>query len=373
MKKPLLEPRFLGRRFDDHTIPLELLKDIAVLEEFIIAVAKWLFVQEHGRVRSPKGFTAPLQISLSAINEGSAKPAIVFEYEDPASGLFPAANEDYFSRAVSAIGNAIDAAERNQVITDHLPSNLLGYFDRFGRGLLDGETLEFFPDAHRPARLTKVTRRRLLMASGNEDITDSVTVRGRISELDQAKMSFEIQLCNGRKITAPVDTIHLETILEATKGYRSGVKVSISGIARFDRHERLDSFAVIEDAVILETNDPLARLDELRLLKPGWLEGNGRVPAADDFDWLESFLGTSYPASLPTPFIYPTEAGGIQLEWRTGNQDLSFEIDFSSRIGEVHGINIVSNEETYYAIRIDDTNEMQRLVDTISAAAKGEI
>lgn len=372
MKRPLIEPRFVGRRFDDHTIPLELLKDLAVLEEFVVAVAKWIYVQDNARQRTPKGFTTPLTIALTAVNEGSACPAIAIEYEDPAAGLFPAANEDFFFRAAQAIGNAIDAAEHNEPIT-HIPPNLLGYFDRFGRGLRDGEILEFFPGKERPARLTKLTRRRLLLASQNEEITEEVTVRGMVPELDQAKMSFELQLPNGRKITSTVDAIHLDTILEALNGYRDGVKVSVSGIARFDRFERLDSFDMIEDAVIIEINDPLARLDELRLLKVGWLDGIGLVPTKLEFDWLEGFFANQYPAALPAPYIYPTEDGGIQLEWRTANQDMSLEIDLAELSGDLHCFNTQTMQEMTEVLSLDDADHVQRLIDLVSKAARGEI
>lgn len=373
MKKPLMEPRFVGARFADHTIPLELLKDLAVLEEFLVAVAKWKFVQDNSRVRTPKGFTAPLNLALSAVNRGSAMPAIAIEYTDPASGLFPAANEDYFFRAAEAIGNAIDAAEHGGDITSYLPTNLLGYFDRFGRGLREGEILEFFPGRERPARLTKLTRRRLLLASENEVLTDETTLRGLVSELDMDKMSFELQTASGRKIIAHLDAIHLDVILEAMNGYRSGVKVSVSGIGRFDRHERLNSFDMIEDAAIIESIDPLARLDELRLLRAGWLDGIGRVPTHADFDWLEFFFESSYPSTLPTPYIYPTEEGGIQLEWRTGNQDLSLEIYFPERTAELHGLNSVTLQETFLSLSLDDQADVTSLIDTVSNAAKGAI
>ncbi|MFL1584652.1 hypothetical protein NKZ05_09150 [Stutzerimonas stutzeri] len=373
MKKPLVEPRFVGARFEDHSIPLELLKDLSVLEEFVVAVAKWKYVQANGRIRTPKGFTDPLSISLTQIKEGSAVPALQIEYSDATAGLFPAANEDYFFQAVRAIGDAIDAAEHNESIEDHLPTALLGYFDRFGRGLRDGEVLEFRPGQNRPARLTKLTRRRLLLASQNEALSDEIVVRGTIPELDQAKMTCELLMADGRKITAKVDPIHLDTVLEATSGYRFGVKVSLSGVGRFDRHERLQSVEVIEDVAIIETIDPLARLDELRLLKPGWLDGHGLVPSRADFDWLETFFKESYPPTLPSPYIYPTEEGGIQLEWRTGNQDVSVEIDLPAKMAELHGFNTETHEETLRELSLVNTEDIGILVAFVSQAAKGEV
>jgi hypothetical protein len=373
VKKTLIEPRFVGVRFEDHTIPLELLKDLAVLEEFVIAVAKWIYVQDNGKLRTPKGFTQPLTISLSSISEGSAIPAIKIDYVDATAGLFPAANEAYFHKAVIAIGKAIDAAEHKEQIIDHVPAELLGYFDRFGRGLREGEVLEFFPGAQRPARLTKLTRRRLLLASQNEELSDEITIRGMVSEVDQGKMSFELQLAGGKKVAAKMDAIHLDTILEATRGYRSGVKVSVSGVGRFDRNERLQSLDLIEDAVIIETNDPLARIDELRLLKAGWLDGRGFVPDVSGFSWLERFFRESYPLTLPAPYIYPTEEGGVQLEWRTGNQDVSLEIDLSSHIGELHGFNTQTYEDEFITLKLGDKNGIENLVAFISKAAKGEV
>ncbi|WP_297841196.1 hypothetical protein [Pseudomonas sp.] len=373
MKKPFIEPRLVGHRFDDHTIPLEILKDLAALEEFVVAVAKWKFVERHGRVRTPKGFTDHLAIHLAAVVEGSAKPSIVIEYNDPSADLFAAANEDYFFQAIVAIGNAIDAAEHGQPITDHIPAALLGYFDRFGRGLRDGEILEFRPGTDRPARLSKLTRRRLLLASQNQVLTDEITVRGLVPEIDQAKMSFELQMADGKKITAKMDAIHLDTILEATRGFRDGVRLSVSGVGRFDRYERLHSLDMIEDAAILEPNDPSARLDELRLLRDGWLDGLGVAPRPADFEWLVLFFRESYPDTLPSPFIYPTAEGGFQFEWRLGLQDASLEISPGMDSAELHVLNLETGGDTYDVLDLKDQAGIDTLLGFISKAAKGEV
>lgn len=63
-----LTPRMVGPRFAEHAIPLELLKDLAVLEEMIIEVAKWCYLQDHPeRKRSPKGFTDGVALKLSGV------------------------------------------------------------------------------------------------------------------------------------------------------------------------------------------------------------------------------------------------------------------------------------------------------------------
>ncbi len=39
-----LKPRLVGARFDGHRVPLEILRDLAVLEQMIVEVAKWQYL-----------------------------------------------------------------------------------------------------------------------------------------------------------------------------------------------------------------------------------------------------------------------------------------------------------------------------------------
>ena len=44
--------------------------------------------------------------------------------------------------------------------------------------------------------------------------------------------------------------------------------------------------------------------------------------------------------ALPLPFIYPTEDGGIQLEWTLGELAVSAEVDLKERKAEVCVVNL---------------------------------
>ena len=68
-----LRPRLVGKRFENHAVPLEFLKDIAALEELVIEVAKHLFLADHqDRQRSPRGFTKGIELTLTGVQSGSA-------------------------------------------------------------------------------------------------------------------------------------------------------------------------------------------------------------------------------------------------------------------------------------------------------------
>jgi len=126
-----LRPRLVGERFAGHSIPLEFLKDLAVIEEMVIEVAKWRFRQAYpDRKRSPRGFTDGVSLRLSAVEDGSAVPVISLVM---AGGtLFPPENQLYFVEARDAIVGAIAAAgsANPATILEHLPERTLSYFDR---------------------------------------------------------------------------------------------------------------------------------------------------------------------------------------------------------------------------------------------------
>lgn len=359
---PFLSPRLVGERFAGHAIPLELLKDISVLEEMIIEVAKWRYLQDHpDRKRSPRGFTDGISLKLTAIDEGSAIARISLFVDTPQ--LFPPENQRYLEQARESVIGAIDAAEHNVSITDHLPESLLGYFDRIGRGLHDAEAIEFQPhDTDRPARLSKMTRRRLILASSQvQELTEEVTLRGTVPEADQGRMTFELQVIHGPRVTAPIAAQHLATVLDAFNGFQRGLRVRLQGIGRYNRSERLQSIETVEHLNLLDANDIPARLDELRALKNGWLDGKGFAPNPAGLDWLAQRFEADYPDDLPLPYLYPTAEGGVQTEWSVAVYESTLDIRLEDHRGAWHMLNMETGEETTRDLNLDEDEEWRWL------------
>lgn len=372
MTEPFLRPRLIGERFEGHSIPLEILKDLAVLEEMVVEVAKSEFLKDHPqRRRSPRRFTDGITLKLTAIEEGSAVPVIGLFISS--MSLFPPENQQYFERARDAVVNAIGAAEQNQPITAHLPEKSLGYFDRLGRSLREGEAMEFSTPAHpNPARLTRETRRRLVLASSSvKELTEETVARGSIPEADQDDMTFEIQLIDGRKVRAPMAPQHLETILEAFTSYRAGARVLMQGIGRLNRNEKLVGFESVEHVSLLDALDVPARLEELRFLKDGWFEGGGSVPTSAGIDWLSDAFTRVYPEELPLPYVYPTPEGNVRLEWALGSHEVSLDIDLAQHRANLHALNVSSDEDQEDELNLDESSEWTRLVEQIQRL-KGE-
>jgi hypothetical protein len=369
-----LRPRLRGARFEDHAIPLEVLKDLAVLQEMVIEVAKWKYLQEHpGRQRSPKGFTDSVELKLTGIEEGSAIPVITLAVAGLHLPTLTAPNRHYLETARDAIVSAIHAADTGDPITSHLPPSTLGYFDRLGRGLREDEAIEFLlPDRVQPARLNRDTRRRLILAApGIQELTEDCTVWGTIPEADQQLGWFTLQRPDGQRVAAPISPEHWETIRLAFNGYSTGVRVRIQGVGRFDRVNQLKKLDAIEHISTLDPLDVPARLDEFRRLRDGWLEGEGRAPTGAGLDWLSAAFERHYSEDLPLPHLYPTAGGGVRAEWVVRPYDFSLEIDLSRQMGEWHALNLDTDVEETGSLNLADPAGWQSLVDVLRPCVGG--
>lgn len=351
--EPFLKPRLTGDRFAGGAIPLEVLADFAVLSEMIVEVAKWRYREDNPkRKRVPRGFADGVTLKLTGIESGSAIPVIGLVL--PALSLFPSPVQTYVEEARRAIVRAVWAAEQNQAITGVLPSKFLTYFARFGRNLLEGEAIEF-TDAtlDTPAHLTRETRRKLILASSASEFTEAITVRGSVHEIDQRANTFQMTRPDGAIFRdIPIEAQHYDTVLEACNGFRDKIHVRVDGIGSFARDNRLRKIEHVERVVILDPLDIWLRIDELRQLGSGWLDGKGVPPPSDGLDWLAHAWDTQLPHDLPFPCLFPTPEGGVLAEWQLEPWLPSLEIDLSTRQADWHEMNVKTNDEETQSLNL---------------------
>ncbi len=358
--EPFLQPRLTGARFEGGVIPLHVLADLAVLEEMLVEIAKAKYKEARGRSRVPNGFVNGISLKLAGVNDGSAIAIIKLVIAATALGSTAL---PYFEEAKGAILGAIGAAERDERITAHLPQNLLGYFDRFGRSLESGEAIEFTElNAKSPVRLTQETRRKLVLASSVEEVTDEVVLHGTIPEADQQTNTFHLRLLDGTKVKAPLTRPHYDAVVEAFNNYRKGQMVRLHASGRFNRAKKLQDIESVEHVYILDPLDIDARLSELRLLRHGWLDGKGVAPPPSGLDWVSEAFGRHYPDDLPLPYLYPTAEGAVRAEWSLNANEVSLEIDLEKKLGVWHVLNLNDDTDLADSFPLDALSGWQRLV-----------
>ncbi len=364
-----LKPRFDGKRFTDHSLPLDVLKDLAVFNDLIAETAKWLYLQENlGRKRIPKGFLEDVSLKLVGIEEGSAIPKIIMIVSVTSASLFPPASQLYFEKARDAVIAAVDAAENHEDVAVYLPDNLLGFFDRLGRSLEEDECIEFAPERPaRPARLSRESRRSLILASAKiQKYTEEVTLRGLIPEADQEKNTFTLALPNGQRIPARFNPINGDKILEAFGAYLTGQKVMVRGVGIFARNGKLQELESSESVMLLDPLDVPTRLDELSALRDGWLDGDGVAPDSGGLEWFGSAFERYYDERLSLPRLYPTAEGGIQAEWSKENHQVSLEIDLRTKKSTYQAVDTVSLESSDFAIDLDSERGWKTLNEALA-------
>ncbi len=128
----------------------------------------------------------------------------------------------------------------------------------------------------------------------------------------------------------------------------------------------------VEHVTLLDPLDFQSQLEELKVLKDGWLDGRGYAPPAEGLDWLAEAFNEHYSDNLSLPYVYPVAEGGVRFEWSIGPQDVSLEIDLRERSGEWHFLNLETDDEEARPLKLDTKDDWDWMVErlqTLSGAA----
>lgn len=340
MKTRFLTPKLEGDRFVEHSIPLETLKDWASFEDLIVEVARWLYLKDNpDRQRVPRGFSERFVLHLSGVEDGSAIPVIDRLFTD---GNLPIG--DWFERARDTVLTAIAIAAAGGSLVGQFPPDLLGYFDQFGRSLRDGERIEFTTPANpAPVVYDRAVRKRLVL-SGAKEYRAAAELRGSISEVDAEKGTFTLRLVTGAHLPGSFAIELRKTVVAALAEFETS-KVLVKGIVLYDQVDRPRKIDETSHIEVLDANDVPARLEEIGLLKKGWLDGEGVVPTPDGLRWLSTAWQSFYPAELPLPYVYPTPEGKVRLEWSIDSWEGSADLNVDDRRALLIAVDVLSGDE----------------------------
>lgn len=330
MKIDFSQPKFTGARFDDHTLPVDVARDLAAYERLIVELAKHLYLQEHPeRQRVPKGFEAGFRLDIERIDEGSTKPMLALVMAGALA--LQGGERDYFERARDLVAECIAAPVT--ALPEAFPKELLGYFNQFGRSLRADEALELPLQSGNPARLTQDKRKQLVLAA-DQVYERGISLNGYIEEVDFAKSSFRLKMVdNSPAVVIPMpDSFHNTA---RTYGGRERHQISVVGVGTYDSYERLQKVISIESLEVTKNYVISARLDEISQLQNGWFEGSGMAPNPDSLSRFSEKLIADYPEKLPIPLIISKQDGNLLFEWKAEG-DPSLDIDLTNLEASYH-------------------------------------
>lgn len=246
--------RFDGKRFEGHALDVECTQELIAYRSLILECAKELWKRKNpGRVRLPKGFEDGFRVQFDRISEGSAVVPLrrVREAAQPELDL-----GDEFDEAAALVDAAIASADRDDLLPDQLPSNVIPLFATFGRTLRDDEVL--FTRARgsdHEAAYSPKARARLAEWVG-PTYEDKVDLVGEVRMANLGSGAFRLQVAEtGVQVEGRFDATQEALVLDALKNHRS-VRLRVSGTAEFSTRDRQIKRLARIDEVGLAPTEP---------------------------------------------------------------------------------------------------------------------
>jgi hypothetical protein len=354
----LFTPKLTGERFETQTLPADVLSDIAAMLELLVSLAKAADVASNPkRIRARRNFDKEVQLHLGPRGEGSTTLPLMLVY---GSSLLLAPYQSAFATAQTQFTEAIISA--NQGKQPSLNPKYLGYFDKIGRSLREGEGLQLAGQAE--TVLTPQTRHRLIEASRATEWTERETLRARVSGHTYEPDSFKLKLLDGTVLPGTIEPTFDAQLLEAHSAYKTGDKAAwllVECVVRKERPDKLKSVDAIQSLTTLDPLDIPMRVAELSQLKEGWLDGGGLALHPDGLQWFADTFERSYDYELPLPHLYPTPEGGVQAEWMFGREDVSLNVDLERKAGIYNRLNLDTDDAEDAEIALADDTGWQTL------------
>lgn len=369
-----LQLRLVGNRFEDHAIPLDFLTGLAPFQALLVEAYKVEYLRTNvGREPMPRDSTGSIDLKLTSFKRGCMQFEIGAAEPDN-SPLSPSQKSNLVLARDRLIATIQRAEKGESMEHSTLSKQMLPHFEKIANAITDSEEIHLvsppgIENGGVSARFSRHVANRLMnAASTGSETTKNTEIRGSIPELNQANMTLQILPMNGDAIKASVGPEHFDSALKVFNGFRRGSQAEFHGIGRLDPIGRVLEFTSLSQLRIIDTpSDISLQLDTIRALEDGWLDGDGVAPSLSGIDWIESRMYRYLPADFPRPYLYPTESGGVQLEWSIESNEVSIEVSLESRLGVWHELNLQSKKDSERELNLEQSSDWEWIIRRINS------
>ncbi len=341
MSRHLLEfakPKFEGERFDQHTLPLDVLPGLQAYGELLLQVARRLVVEQEGSLRVPKGFDASFQLSLSGVEKGSALLPLKL-----GGGEW----DHLFQQARDVVSDAVLAVNTQAELPGAFPLEHLDLLEKIGRVLQPGESLTLRSQATNQSVYTRDTLETLKQRRA-KPTPKTMTIDASVFGADFETRTARIRLLSGR-VARPKFGSALERKVESALTKRAWSRVRGSAEAMVD-----SVGAVVEVSELLSvaawTRSSAEAVEKTRARLDGFFSS---PEVRSEFGFLErhrSFaeqllIGLMVEVGVATPTLFPGPDSTIRAEWMHQGWDLSLEVSLPHRTAYLHALSLTGGGE----------------------------
>lgn len=372
-EKIFFKPKLEGHRFDDHTLPLNMLEDFSAFEELVFELAKKIYLDRNpSRKRVPKGFTENVYLKLATIEEGSTIPHILIAAVTSLSTpTIPVQNTDYFSYFENSRDKVFELVENaNSGKSIDIDNKFLNYFNRIGKNLEEGETIDFLnePNSSRNIKFSKNTRRKILLSRNEKlEYSEKIIENILIPSIDKKNQIFKIEIDNN-VIECPISLDFQETIYTAFQEYENKTLISLKATGVFNQNNKLIHVEDIESMDILDPFDISVRLSELSNLEDKWYNGiDGIALNKKHLEIFKNYFESFFNSDLVLPAIFPTINGDIVLEWKKGDNEITLEVNLLNLTSTLFYFDMQNDDEDFEeTLELESEIKWSKLNDLIS-------
>lgn len=332
-----VSPRFTGPRFDEHTLPVDVARDLAAYEDLVLALAKHLYLKANpDRQRTPRGFADNFRLDIQRIDAGSTRPILALVLAGTLS--FQGGSPDYFEQARDLVAECIAAPE--DALPVAFPKDLLSHFNRLGRSLREGEAMELMRPAQRGTAILTPGKRKSLVLAADKIYQKEVTITGLVTGIDWNKDTFKVRLTDGKQIEVPLDKDYQDNV--RALGGKERHQAILTGVVAYDAWDIPKKMISVDSLEFIKNHAITSRLDELAQLQEGWFEDAGKALNTERLSALADRLA-DYPESIALPLVFPTQTGNLLLEWQAPG-DPSLDIDLNSMQAWFHAFDAADQD-----------------------------
>jgi hypothetical protein len=348
--KRIFTLHYFGDRFSNGRIPVEVLPDLPAFRELLLSYAKDEWRARHPkRKKLPKNFDKELSLSLFEIVDGSAVPQLEWIRNTSQTEMFYL--QDGIDEAVeAAYGNVIGLFENSSHEGPPLDPEKLRALNRFGVGLRDQEKIELTSrDGDQNVVSLDSLRRKQLITRGRETYQTRLNGLGELVGTSSpsgpsAQCFIHVQTSEHGTISIPVDRLQLYE--EFADSLNSEVQFEL--LAELDNNDKLRSVVDVYDVATVAGEDSSvskakARLEEIGHLADGWHNGEGKAISRISITRALDFVLDTRALGIDLR-VYPTEIGGLLIDFEKQGWEYSVEID-SNGIPEMYGIDLAGTSE----------------------------
>lgn len=359
---PYADLKLSGGRFDHGGFPLAGMAELANYQRLLFEVARDLWRREHPGKRLPRYFDDKLNLSMTDFKAGSVIPLLTRNQQ-----LSMSATPDYGDQAVRFIEEAFAQIIRDNEMPAEISDATAIAFKKIGSTLDEHELFQFRASSENPVKYSKKLRRKLLGPEGLAESRDGLLV-GRIRSLDAYDRKFVLRTISGDDIDGSYsDSKLFDDFHEALKLPDSTTLIRLSCTYLREGGEHVQK---IEDVLSVapfqvEAAELSERLATLAALEDGWADGDGQPISLPSVEFVSTIWQALQLAKAETPAIFPTEEGGLQMEWVSRTAHLQVGVDPEVAL-EAYFLDAATGEEDF-----DEPTGVDSLVEFVGRHSLG--